>query len=327
MLILGPLVAPRISAVISYRPSSAGSLMTLSSSTTRTAGSVTLDPTSPVSLSTVRTSSTDAFSCLPPQRTIAYTANSSPLHRPGRGLRLQHTCSRQFRARGPVSVAHRLSSRGAARANSCAEDPGYQNQDVPRPPGQPGRAVCGSAVPVRVGDGRPGAAARPGRAVGGPRRRPGAAPAAPPAARSRLGRRGRFGRLAARVRAVTTGAGRSSGGLGRAAGAAAAGGAIALDAITALDAVAALTGVAVPDGVAAVTGARGRAEAHPRTEAGDVIGVLRRASRADRDGPGDPARASAVGRLTIVRRPALRGPAARRPAAVAAVVGRAVPGA
>src|ERR1700722_460370 len=87
MLILGPLVAPRISAVISYRPSSAGSLMTLSSSTTRTAGSVTLDPTSPMSLSTVRTSSTDAFSCLPPQRTIAYTANTSPLHRPGRRTR------------------------------------------------------------------------------------------------------------------------------------------------------------------------------------------------------------------------------------------------
>src|SRR6266567_5990402 len=50
--------------------------MTLPSSTTSTAGSVTLEPTSPASVSTVRTSSTDAFSCLPPQRTIAYTENS-----------------------------------------------------------------------------------------------------------------------------------------------------------------------------------------------------------------------------------------------------------
>ena len=63
----------------------AGSLITLSSSTTSTAGSVTLEPTSPASLSTVRTSSTDAFSCLPPQRTIAYTENSLFLVRARRG--------------------------------------------------------------------------------------------------------------------------------------------------------------------------------------------------------------------------------------------------
>src|SRR5262245_14578188 len=51
--------------------------MTLPSSTTSTAGSVTLDPTSPGRVSTVRTSSTAAFSCLPPQRTIAYTEELS----------------------------------------------------------------------------------------------------------------------------------------------------------------------------------------------------------------------------------------------------------
>src|SRR5215472_16989245 len=51
--------------------------MTLLPSTTRTAGSVTLEPTSPGSVSTVRTSSTAAFSCLPPQRTIAYTEELS----------------------------------------------------------------------------------------------------------------------------------------------------------------------------------------------------------------------------------------------------------
>src|SRR5258708_23798022 len=57
--------------------------MTLPSSTTSRVGSVTLAPTSPASLSTVRTSSTDAFSCLPPQRTIAYT-ESSLLFEPAR---------------------------------------------------------------------------------------------------------------------------------------------------------------------------------------------------------------------------------------------------
>src|SRR5438034_5530313 len=51
--------------------------MTLPSSTTSTAGSVTLEPVSPASVSTVRTSSTAAFSCLPPQRTIAYTRELS----------------------------------------------------------------------------------------------------------------------------------------------------------------------------------------------------------------------------------------------------------
>src|SRR6266571_798120 len=87
MLILGPLAGPMISAVTWYLPSTAGSLMTLSSSTTSTAGSVRLDPTSPASLSTVRTSSTDAFSCLPPQRTIAYTVNSLSLMRARREIR------------------------------------------------------------------------------------------------------------------------------------------------------------------------------------------------------------------------------------------------
>src|SRR6516225_4842389 len=51
--------------------------MTLPSSTTSTAGSVMLDPTSPARVSTVSTSSTAAFSCLPPQRTIAYTEELS----------------------------------------------------------------------------------------------------------------------------------------------------------------------------------------------------------------------------------------------------------
>src|SRR5215471_9851303 len=51
--------------------------MTRSPSTTSRAGSVTLEPTSPGSLSTVTTSSSATFSCLPPQRTIAYTRELS----------------------------------------------------------------------------------------------------------------------------------------------------------------------------------------------------------------------------------------------------------
>src|SRR5215469_11637678 len=76
MWIFGPAASPTISAVTRYLPSSAGSLMTLPSSTTSTAGRLTLAPISPDSLSTVRTSSTDAFSCLPPQHTTAYTESS-----------------------------------------------------------------------------------------------------------------------------------------------------------------------------------------------------------------------------------------------------------
>src|SRR5215467_8894930 len=85
MLILGPAAAPTISAVTWYELSSAGSLITLPSSTTRTAGSVTLAPTSPGSLSTVRTSSTDAFSCLPPQNTTANTESLSSYCQPAAG--------------------------------------------------------------------------------------------------------------------------------------------------------------------------------------------------------------------------------------------------
>src|SRR5690349_3419593 len=77
MLILGPAASPTMSAVTWYRPTSAGSLMTRSPSTTSRAGSVMLEPTSPGSLSTVTTSSSATFSCLPPQRTIAYTRELS----------------------------------------------------------------------------------------------------------------------------------------------------------------------------------------------------------------------------------------------------------
>src|SRR5215472_16318229 len=53
------------------------SVITWPPSTMSTAGSVTVEPISPASLSTVRTSSTDALSCLQPQRSIAYTKELS----------------------------------------------------------------------------------------------------------------------------------------------------------------------------------------------------------------------------------------------------------
>src|SRR5690606_5729136 len=69
--IFGPLVSPRISALTVNRPAS---VVTSPSLTTSTVGSVTEEPTSPATLSTSRTSPTETFCCLPPQRTIAYTA-------------------------------------------------------------------------------------------------------------------------------------------------------------------------------------------------------------------------------------------------------------
>src|ERR1700677_4805153 len=51
--------------------------MTRSPSTTSRAGSIMLEPALPGSLSTVTTSSSATFSCLPPQRTIAYTRGLS----------------------------------------------------------------------------------------------------------------------------------------------------------------------------------------------------------------------------------------------------------
>src|SRR3954467_5363122 len=74
MLILGPLTAPRISAVIVNFASSSTALTMLEPSTTSTGAKFTTSPTSALILSTVSSSPTLTFSCLPPARTIAYTA-------------------------------------------------------------------------------------------------------------------------------------------------------------------------------------------------------------------------------------------------------------
>src|SRR5215469_5903344 len=120
MLILGPAAAPTISAVTWYELSSAGLLITLPSSTTSTAGSVTLAPISPDSLSTVSTSSTDAFSCLPPQRTIAYTESLSSYCQPAAGAEFGG-CPR-LGTTGWVGLAYD----GAAGRAICADCQEYQ---------------------------------------------------------------------------------------------------------------------------------------------------------------------------------------------------------
>src|SRR5580693_3907197 len=69
-----------------------------------------LEPTSPGSLSTVTTSSSATFSCLPPQRTIAYTRELSlslraPAHRCLHGGLLNlHTESRSADDSRPLRV-------------------------------------------------------------------------------------------------------------------------------------------------------------------------------------------------------------------------------
>src|SRR4051812_19191382 len=76
MMILGPLVAPRTSAVTEALPSFVASEVTVSPSTTRTTGRVTESPTSVAILSISMTSPTATFCWVAPARTIAYTAVS-----------------------------------------------------------------------------------------------------------------------------------------------------------------------------------------------------------------------------------------------------------
>src|ERR1019366_4972486 len=99
--------------------------MTWSSSTTRTGASLTLEPMSPVSLSTVRTSSTDAFSCLPPQRTIAYTeVLSLPCAGPPRDPRSRSTVART----GSPALLAIIRGGAAAGFASCADPKEYQTE-------------------------------------------------------------------------------------------------------------------------------------------------------------------------------------------------------
>src|SRR3954468_604067 len=75
MLIFGPLVRPRTSADTATVASAAASDVTVSPSTTRTAGKDTVSPTLSVRLSISMTSPTATFCWVPPLRTIAYTVD------------------------------------------------------------------------------------------------------------------------------------------------------------------------------------------------------------------------------------------------------------
>src|SRR6516162_5916251 len=139
MLIVGPLAGPTTSAVTWYSVSSAGSLMTVPSSTTSSAGNVTLDPASPSSLSTVSTSSRATFSCLPPQRTIAYT----------RELPLPCACP------APLDVLWPREPSDPRRARHEPDTPSYVHEtttgDLLPGLGQTPPGRCGSTVPVLAG--------------------------------------------------------------------------------------------------------------------------------------------------------------------------------
>src|SRR5690625_770651 len=73
MWIFGPDEAPRTSALTVTPESASVPEVTVSPSTSRTAGRVTVAPTSSSTRSTSMTSPTDTFFWLPPVRTIAYT--------------------------------------------------------------------------------------------------------------------------------------------------------------------------------------------------------------------------------------------------------------
>src|ERR1700730_9796027 len=113
--IFGRLTAARISAVTWYFASSPAALTTLSPATTSSAGNVPVSPTFPASLSTVSTSSTATFSCLPPQRTIAYTRNPSGTSPQARGEVLMLLSGNNAESCGPGGprVGLRRKSKGA----------------------------------------------------------------------------------------------------------------------------------------------------------------------------------------------------------------------
>src|SRR5918999_4798565 len=77
MSILGPLASPSTSAVTETLASLAASVVTVSPSTSKTAGSCTVAPGSSVSRLTLSTSPTATLCWSPPLRTIAYTADPS----------------------------------------------------------------------------------------------------------------------------------------------------------------------------------------------------------------------------------------------------------
>src|SRR5674476_1225766 len=75
MMIFGPRSSRMTSAVTVTLASALASEVTFSPSTSRTAGSCTVEPALPDNRSTTTMSPTDTFSCRPPALTIAYTTS------------------------------------------------------------------------------------------------------------------------------------------------------------------------------------------------------------------------------------------------------------
>src|SRR5205814_4433664 len=96
--------------------------MTRSPSTTSRAASVMLEPTSPGSLSTVTTSSSATFSCLPPQRTIAYT----------RELSLSFALPSVPRNSGVTTAGSLERAHGRPRSGLTPDRQGYQTSALTR---------------------------------------------------------------------------------------------------------------------------------------------------------------------------------------------------
>src|SRR6266536_1279605 len=120
MLIFGPLVRPRTSADTATLASASASVVTVSPSTTRTAGSDTVSPTWSVKLSISMTSPTATFCWVPPLRTIAYTVDLTicwfgssygGLHRPASGPHKHGT--RNARRRSSLRVRSQTGQTGS----------------------------------------------------------------------------------------------------------------------------------------------------------------------------------------------------------------------
>src|SRR3954463_13261658 len=157
MRIFGPLPCSTISPVTVTLASASASVVTVSPSTRRMAGSVTVSPASPASRLTVNRSPTATLCWLPPAFTTAYTTDSSFV------LLVSSLFPRARPVRRP----------GAGRAADAAPA---------APEGPPPGACNPTSVPERRGPGRtaPGSGRRPGRPAGG-------SPATRPRAHDRLG--------------------------------------------------------------------------------------------------------------------------------------------
>src|SRR3954449_9789466 len=214
MRIFGPLPWPTISPVTVTLARAAASLVTVSPSTSRIAGRVTVSPASPVRRFTVNRSPTATLCWLPPAFTTAYTTDSSQLATlscPVRTPRVVHRsrtgparppggharCARRWHATRPAYLTPDGPAAGSRREGASGGGsealPGTPGTPIPRadPPGgwpHGGGAGAGPRPPPPGPRRSPPRRSRPPshRAARRSPRRPPAAPRSPPAPRSPL---------------------------------------------------------------------------------------------------------------------------------------------